>query len=122
MRSFLLRLGVVPLLAFAGGGAASAAKERYLPPGAVLPGLRIDGATVLSGSAVDVRAFVTARALALESRKMQLAMPGEPGQPPRVVAERSLKELGVSVDVDQVTARALAMGHDGDYLGRAQIA
>ena len=122
MRRRLVRLSIVALLASAGGAGAWVACARWLPlevardPGAVLPGLRVDGETVTG----DVRTFVEGRARALEARRVRLVV--RDGEAVRPVLEGSLGELGVSVDVDAVTSRALRLGRSDDVLTRAHLA
>ncbi len=89
------------------------AHARYLPSGEALPGLRVDG-TPVSG---PLRAMVSARAEALRNRKVHLASAkGED------LGEATLADLGVKVDEDAVVARAAHVGHDGDFIARAEIA
>jgi vancomycin resistance protein YoaR len=121
-RKHLPRLCVIAALAAAGAVASWAASGRWLPleargsPGRVLPGLRIDGETVTG----DVRAEVEERARALESRHVRLVV--REGDAVRPVLEGTLGELGVSVDVDAVAARALRLGREGDVLGCVRLA
>ena len=122
MGPFLVRLAILAAIGSAAGGGAYAVRDRYLPAAAVLPGLKIAGVPVLAAARGDVRAFVAARAAEVEGRHVQLAVRQDPGEAARVVAELTLKDLGVAVDVDRVTARVLAIGHDGDLLERIAIA
>jgi vancomycin resistance protein YoaR len=121
-RNPLPRLCVIAALAAAGGAGAWAACGRWLPlevardPGRALPGLRVDGETVTG----DVRAFVEARAEALTSRRVRLVV--REGDVVRPILEGTLGELGVSVDVDAVTSRALRLGRRDDVLTRARLA
>ena len=126
MRSFLVRLSILLVLLTAGAGGAHAARNRLLPGGATLPGLKIDGAAVPApGGEAEVRALVTVRAAAVGARKVKLTIQADAAQRPgdgRVVAELTLRELGASVDVEKVIATALATGHSGDVLGRVEMA
>jgi vancomycin resistance protein YoaR len=121
-RKLLPRLCIIAALAAAGGAGAWVACGRWLPlevardPGRTLPGLRIDGETVTG----DVRTFVEARARALTSRRVRLVV--RDGDAVRPVVEATLGELGVSVDVDAVTSRALRVGRSDDLLTRARLA
>jgi len=123
-RARWLQLGVACLLGAAGAAGAWAAAGRWLPlamtqdGGRVLPGLRLDGQAVPAGA--DVRAFVQGRAQALERRRVRLVV--KDGDQVRPVVEATLGELGVHVDVDEVTARALEQGRAGDWLSRAHLA
>jgi vancomycin resistance protein YoaR len=118
----LPRLCVIAALAAAGGAGGWVACARWLPlevardPGTALPGLRIDGETVTG----DVRTFVEARAQALEARRVRLVL--REGDAVRPVFEGPLGELGVSVDVDAVTSRALRLGRMDDVLTRGHLA
>src|SRR5581483_1540425 len=76
-------------------------------------GLRIDGDPVV-GSA---RALVESHAEALRSRKVHLV--SDKGDD---LGEATLGDLGVKVDQDEVIARATRIGHDGDFLARAEVA
>jgi vancomycin resistance protein YoaR len=90
-------------------------------PGRALPGLRVDGQPVGDRGA-DVRATVEARARALEDRRVRLVVRDGDGDATRTVLESSLGDLGVSVDVDAVTSRALRLGRTEDLLTRARMA
>jgi vancomycin resistance protein YoaR len=109
-------------LAAAGGGGAWAASTRWLPlatanaPDRGLPGLRVDGVTV-NGA---VRPVVEARAEALLGRRVRLVL--REGGAVNTVVEASLGDLGVSVDVDAATSRALRLGRTQDVLARARLA
>jgi vancomycin resistance protein YoaR len=113
---------LLTVLAAAGGAGAWGACARWLPlalshdPGLALPGLRVDGETVQG----DVHAFVAGRAAALLGRRVRLVVPE--GGTERTVTEATLGTLGVTVDVDAVTSRALRLGRTGDVLSRAQLA
>jgi vancomycin resistance protein YoaR len=71
-------------------------------------------------SGQSVRSLVQQRAEALESRRVRLVVAGAAGVRP--VLEAPLGELGVHVDVDGVTARALRVGRTEDALSRAALA
>ncbi|HEY6459501.1 MAG TPA: VanW family protein [Polyangiaceae bacterium] len=109
-------------MAAAGGGGAWAASARWLPlvtanaPDRGLPGLRVDGVAV-SGA---VRPVAEARAEALLARRVRLVL--REGDVVKTVVEAPLGDLGVSVDVDAVTSRALRMGRTQDVLERARLA
>jgi vancomycin resistance protein YoaR len=123
-RRTTLRWTTLGLLVAALGGSAAVAVSRWWPlvlsddPAASLPGLRIDGERVAPGA--DVRAMVAARADALLQRRVRLVT--KDGDAVHPVLEASLGELGVSVDVDGVTSRALRLGRSGDALTRAHLA
>ncbi len=118
------RIGILTLALAAGAGGAWAAAARWWPlalsrdPARALPGLRIDGVTV--SRALGVRALVQQRAEALEGRRVRLVVKDASGARP--VLEATLGELGVHVDVDGVTSRALRLGRSGDALSRASLA
>jgi vancomycin resistance protein YoaR len=80
----------------------------------VLPGLRIDGRPV--GDRESVRQVIAERARALEGRRVRL-MTGD-----EVVLEATFGELGVSVPVEAIAARALRLGRTEDWLERARTA
>jgi len=89
------------------GGAALLGTSRCWPDGAVLPGLRIDGALV--PDPVDpqrVRAFAEQRAQLLRSRTISLVLPGT--ETPALRA--TLEELGLHVDVERTLAIAQSTG------------
>jgi vancomycin resistance protein YoaR len=120
-----LLLRLIVMVALAGGGAAGAwaACARWWPlelPGPAdrtLPGLRVDGQAV---GADGVRAVVEARAGAIGQRSVRLVV--REGDQMRPVVEATLAELGVLVDVDAVTLRALRVGRTDDPLTRAHLA
>jgi vancomycin resistance protein YoaR len=114
----IARVVTVVALAAAVGGGAFVARERYLPRGEVLPGLRIDGVVVEPGA--DVRALVDARAAAIRARSVEIVE--RDGDDVRVVTTATLGDLGVMVDVDGAVARARALGHEGDWLTRVEEA
>ncbi|MDP9002460.1 MAG: VanW family protein [Myxococcota bacterium] len=123
-RWFLTRLAVMvvpPLLALCAGLMACA---RWWPLAlseageSALPGLRVDGAIIAAGE--PVHAWVAARTRALLDRRVRLVSHDDRGT--HVPVESTLGALGVWVDVDAVTARALSLGRTGDMLTRAQLA
>jgi len=124
VRSVLVRLCVLGALAAAGGGMAWAAFVRWWPlavagdPEAWLPGLRIDGVPVATAGSVESLARV--RAAALAARRVRLVV--RDGEAVQVVLEATLGDLGVSVEPDAVTARALRLGRVDDMLSRARLA
>lgn len=125
MNRALLKRWIPLTLALAAGGAGAwLAAGRWWPlavggDGArVLPGLVIDGETV--GPTADVRALVERHAAALLGRHVRLVAQGAGGAQP--VAEATLGELGVTVDVDAVVSRAMRLGRTEDVLGRARLA
>ncbi|WP_394823257.1 VanW family protein [Pendulispora albinea] len=94
-------------------GIASVPLYRHvLPPGDIVPGLTIDGAALQGEPA----SFIAARAQALTERKVTLRI-GD-----RTVLETTLGRLGVHVDEGRVLRLARAAGHEGDLLGRAEVA
>ena len=118
------RIGILTLALAAGVGGAWAAAARWWPlalsrdPSRGLPGLRIDGVPI--APAQGVRALVEQRAEALEGRRVRLVVKDGTGARPVLAA--TLGELGVHVDVDEVTSRALRLGRTGDALSRAALA
>ena len=118
------RIGILTLALVAGSGGAWAAAARWWPlalsrdPSRALPGLRIDGVPI--APAQSVRALVEQRAEALEGRGVRLVV--KDGDGARPVLAGTLGELGVHVDVDEVTSRALRLGRTGDALSRAALA
>jgi len=116
---------LILMAGLAAGGAAGAwvACARWLPlelPGEatrVLPGLRVDGERV---GPDGVRATVEGRAQALGARRLRLVL--HEGDAVRTVVEGTLAELGVAVDADAVTVRALRVGRTDDLLTRAHAA
>src|SRR5579883_2221431 len=103
-RTSIARVLSVLFLAGVLAGLGAVARARYLPDGATLPGLRIDGETVEAG--VDLRALVESRVASLRARKVRIVLGGEAGWPaePKVLPEVTLGELGVDVDVDAVVS------------------
>jgi vancomycin resistance protein YoaR len=118
-RRTVLGLCLSGVLAVAAGGGAWAACVRWSPlalwahPDRALPGLRIDGERVGERA---VREFAAARVRALEGRRVRLRANGEE------VLQTTLGELGVSVDVEAVTSRALRVGRAQGWLDRAVLA
>jgi vancomycin resistance protein YoaR len=123
-RRYPLRLTLLALLFAAGAGGAWVATQRWWPlalardPGATLPGLRIDGEAVATGT--SVQALVARRAAALTGRHLRLVV--REGDGTRPVIEATLGELGVTVDGDAVASLALRQGRQGDLLTRARLA
>ncbi|HEY1960547.1 MAG TPA: VanW family protein [Polyangiaceae bacterium] len=111
--SILPRLSILAVLAAGGGSWGLHARSLYFPAGEALPGLRVDGETV-SGT---LRAAVAARANALIARRVRVT--SSRGDD---LGEHTLGELGVTVDVDAAVARAARIGHEGDFLARADAA
>jgi vancomycin resistance protein YoaR len=109
----LPRVCVLAVLAGVSAFAAHSAHARYLPAGETLPGLRVDGEAVHG----PVRALVESHAESLRSRKVHLT--SDKGDD---LGEATLGELGVKIDQDEVVARATRVGHDGDFLARAEVA
>jgi len=120
-----MRVAVIAALAGAGGAGAWAASLRWWPlavygdPGRALPGLRVDGERVPEGGGA-AQALVDARAQALCDRHVRLVV--KDGEARRTVLEATLGELGVRVDADAVTSRALRLGRTEDWLARAYLA
>jgi vancomycin resistance protein YoaR len=108
------RFAILCLLAGGLAGGALAAERVYLPEQGLLPGLRIDGTVLPHGT--DARAFVEARAKATLARRVQVLLEG------RVVGDKSLGELGVTVDVERVVQAAWSQGKGSDLLGRVEVA
>jgi vancomycin resistance protein YoaR len=120
----LTTIATLGLLFAAGAAGAWSATGRWWPlslshdVAGGLPGLRVDGEAVAAG--VSVRALVETRATALQGRRVRLVL--KDGDAVRPVLEASLGQLGVHVDVDAVTSRALRLGREGDPLTRAHQA
>jgi vancomycin resistance protein YoaR len=108
------RFAIVTVLAGALSTAAFIAHRLVLPSDGLLPGTRIDGAPIPAGT--ELERFVEDRAAATLSRRLQVMFDG------RLVADKSLAELGVSVDVERVVGAARAQGRDLDLLGRIELA
>lgn len=114
-----VRLGIVGgFLALLGAGAAYA-KMRWLPSGAVVPGVRVDGEQVADkADASAVRALVVRHAQALEARSVKMTAAGH-SEP---ALTKTLGELGLKVDVEETVALAMRVGRSGDVLSRAEVA
>ena len=119
----LPRLLLMTCLAAGGAAGAWAACARWLPlelPGdaaRVLAGLRVDGQAV---GPEGVRATIDARAGVLAARRVRLVV--REGDAVRPVLDATLGDLGVAVDADAVTVRALRVGRTDDLLTRARTA
>ncbi len=124
IRRHPLRLTLGALLLVASACGVWAATSRWWPlalgrdPSRPLPGLRIDGEAIEPGTTVDVLA--ARRAAALTGRQVRLVV--REGDVVRPVLETTLGELGVTVDVEAVTSRALRLGRSDDPLTRAGLA
>ena len=111
-------MGIVAALLCTVGVAGAGLRAHYLPSGYVVPGLVIDGEPLPEkADAPKVRALVEARAAALASRKVELAIPGA-DQP---VLTSTLGELGLRVDVDETVAIATRVGKGSDPWTRAEV-
>jgi vancomycin resistance protein YoaR len=104
------------------------ARERYAPVDR-LPGLKVDGVPVPEDG--NLRGFVEGRVEALLARSVRLTVDGEDATPlargPGSAEgggpiRMSLRELGVTVDVEGVLARVLRLETEGDLLLRYQRA
>jgi vancomycin resistance protein YoaR len=101
------------------GGAAFAARCRFLPVAAVLPGVRVDGQLVAAGATEALlRATIDERAKHLLAHPVALALPG--GDKP--VFEGSLADLGVRVDTARTASAVLRFGKEGDLITRGEAA
>ena len=111
-----LRLAVAAAILVSAVAAVGIAQAHFAPDAVVLPGLRLGGETAPAcrGEA-DVRAWVAMKARAREERRVTLVSAGEP---PRVLAEGTLAELGARVDVEATVARVLSAGRARDLLER----
>lgn len=124
IRRVPLRLTLVALLFVASASGAWAATARWWPlalsgdPSRALPGLHVDGQSIDPGT--TVAALVARQAAALTGRHVRLVV--KEGDVVRSVLESTLGELGVTVDVDAVTSRALRLGRTDDLLTRARLA
>jgi vancomycin resistance protein YoaR len=126
LEALALALAIVGAIGIVG----AASLRRWWPlvlPGAAgraLPGLRLEGSALVEGG--DVRAQVEADARALLSRRIRFVTgldgPNDAAGARGVVAEASLAELGVSIDVDASVARAMSLGRTGDVSTRASDA
>jgi vancomycin resistance protein YoaR len=108
----LPRLFVLALLGGAAAFGAVRARDRYLPAGETLPGLRVGGEVVAKGA---LHAVVASEADAIRNRKVHLV--SDKGDD---FGEHTLGELGVKIDDDAILARAEHIGHDGDFITRAR--
>jgi vancomycin resistance protein YoaR len=119
LRPSRARVAAAAALVVAMAASAEVARAHYLPGGLTLPGLTIGGRAVPSlDSEAALRAWVAARAAELQSREVDLVVAGAP----QAVDQATLGELGVTVDVDRVVARARGAGHTEDLLERADRA
>jgi vancomycin resistance protein YoaR len=121
-------LAVLTTIGAAGGWWAAA---RWLPftlplaafgrPAAALPGLRLAGEALSARE--GIREQVERRARSYEQRRVRfVTTDGDVGTSKQVVLESRLGDLGVSVDVDEVTARILRLGRAEDVLTRVRLA
>jgi vancomycin resistance protein YoaR len=113
----LARVGLLGALFGVAAAGASWGRERYAPPDN-LPGIKVDG--VLLGNTFDddaLRAFVGGRVSAKLARTIRLTVEGEAVGPPL-----SLRELGVTFDLDEAVARVKSLEHDGNVLTRYAFA
>jgi len=108
------------LAALVSAGLGVAARERLLAavfrdvvlaPGSPVRGLRIAGRTLAPGE--SSRDLLVRQARAIESERVRLAVPGG-GR----ALDTTLGALGVRVDVEDVAARAAAVGHHGSLAVR----
>ena len=83
-----------------------------------LPGLRVEG--VQLAPTEDVRAHIEACARSMRQRRVHLVVRDAGADV--TVLDAALGDLGVSIDVDDVVARALGLGRDGDMWTRAVLA
>ncbi len=113
-------MGILPrlfVLGVIGGASAFGAvreRDRYLPAGETVPGLRVCGETVAPST---LKSRVSTCADAVRNRKVHLA--SDKGDD---FGEHTLAELGVKIDEDAIAARAARIGHDGDFIARAEAA
>jgi vancomycin resistance protein YoaR len=126
MRSnFLARLVILGTFLGTLASGVVFARARYLPcgfdghcaPGAVLPGLKVDGEAV--PALADVRDIAQSHADAILARRVRLVVESDGN---RVLDEATLGELGVHVDVEGAVARALAYGQGEDPLSQGTLA
>jgi vancomycin resistance protein YoaR len=123
-------------LTFAGGVWA---RGRYAPAGH-LPGLKLDGTEVTADALASdgsLRDFVAKRAETLLARTVRLTVDGEDetalalgpragagagaGESTPAVVRLTLRDLGVTVDVDALTARVASLEDTGDLLERYKL-
>jgi vancomycin resistance protein YoaR len=122
--SLPVRLAVIALVAVGAAYAGGVLCARWWPlvarpsDGSALPGLRVDGVALGPGELVRPR--VAERARMLEERAVRLVV--RDGDSPRAVAETTLGALGVTVNVEDVEARALRLGRTEDFGTRAKLA
>ena len=109
-RAWLISWAVVVTVVAAGGVIALSARSHVLPKEGAVVGLKIDGRALPAGS--DIRGHVAKLGSALADRPIALLVEGE------TVAETTYRELGVSLDVDEVTRRAAAVGRSGSWAKR----
>lgn len=105
-------LFAIYVLSLTGGGYAGL---RWLTPEGVTPGLKVEGAPVASEA--EARAVAHAAGERLERHKVKLVLAGAED---KVIADKSLAELGASVDEEATVARARAFGKRGDLFERAE--
>jgi vancomycin resistance protein YoaR len=124
VRAVVDRLCLLGALAAAGGAVVWLAFARWWPlmispdSGATLPGLRIDGVTV--DPAEGALTLARVRSSDLVGRRIRLVVHDD--GVPRVVLDTTLGDLGVSVDVEAVAARAVRLGRVESMLERAKLA
>ncbi|MDB4946624.1 MAG: Vancomycin B-type resistance protein VanW [Labilithrix sp.] len=112
-----LRLGLVAGLLAVAAGASAGLRAYYLPSGAVVPGLAVDGERLPDGAdEAAVKAVIARHAEGLAARKVALAMPGAAAP----VLEATFGDLGVRVDVDATAQLAASIGKTGDLWSRVQ--
>jgi vancomycin resistance protein YoaR len=110
MRSAWRYLTAAALAGAAVGAAAVGARNLLPEDGAVASGVRVGGATVATGQ--SPRAAAEEQARRLLDQRVELRFDGER------VLDVSLGELGATVDVDAITRRLEAIGHEGDLFAR----
>jgi vancomycin resistance protein YoaR len=134
-----LALGLSARIALLGGlvGASVTggawARETYAPND-YLPGLKLDGAPLAEGDVASdevLRTFVSKRAEVLLSRTLRLTLEGDdvtalafpPGAVDRPVPGRiSLRELGLTVDVEASAALVKSLEREGTLIERYRLA
>jgi vancomycin resistance protein YoaR len=101
------------------GMAGFVAWQRAVPRGAFLPGLRVDGEALPEKATPErARALVRDRAEALRARRVRVVRAGDE----HAVVERTLGELGVTVDVDATVDVAERLTDGKDLLTRVELA